>query len=695
MITGRHRRAQRRFGVLAVPVDDHSAAIPTIPTTARALITSALISLVAILLLAVVLAQQLSGQTAARGKAQAITQAREFAAVNVQPFLTGTGPVTSLSEPGLQQAATLDKVARQAGLLARFRLRTLSGGVLYPAGLTLTGEDDELADAARGEIAAHLTRLNADPGDEGRVGERVVEVYLPVGLSQGKPRAIVELYLAYAPIEAASKAGLMRLYLVLGIGLAGLWILLSFTGLWVSAQLRRVGRRNAWLARYDQLTGLRNRTGFSLELEARLKRGEHGAVLLLDIDRFSEINDTLGPGAGDRVLVALASRLRVAAPGDAVVARLGGDVFGVLVEGVDRDLAESIRTAMSRELVVADMLLSLDLTAGIADTLDAGERLETPEVLRRADVALGAAKKRREGLVIFGAGVDAFDPDRLQLAGELRRAIEEGTLELHYQPKGCLASGGILGAEALLRWPHPVRGNVPPDRFVEVAEGTGLIGPLTDWVLTRAFADVASGVVPRGWDLAINISARNVADPSFPDLVVRRLREAAVSPAQICLEITETALMIDPEQARETLQRLAEVGLRLSLDDFGQGYTSLSQLGHLPVTEIKIDRAFVAGASTRPADAAVVRAVSDLGHALGLEVVAEGVEDAETLLLMRDAGCDGFQGYLLARPLPAAQLATWQPPEGVMPLLTNIPAARTPEQSARFDLFAESAGGQA
>jgi EAL domain-containing protein (putative c-di-GMP-specific phosphodiesterase class I) len=238
----------------------------------------------------------------------------------------------------------------------------------------------------------------------------------------------------------------------------------------------------------------------------------------------------------------------------------------------------------------------------------------------------------------------------------LREALEQGCIEVHYQVKGCVATGAITGVEALVRWNHPVRGQVAPVDFVGLAERTSMIASLTDTVVQRVVTDMASGVIPPDWHVSINVSARNLGDSEFPGRLARLVRQSNVPTRRICIEITETALMADPGRAQQALRQLADAGFFLSLDDFGQCYTSLSQLGRLPLQEVKIDRAYVSRAAGSATDAAIVAAVIEIGHSLGLTVVAEGVEETETLSLLQEWGCDGYQGWLLGRPVPAAEL---------------------------------------
>ncbi|MCZ2839403.1 putative bifunctional diguanylate cyclase/phosphodiesterase [Modestobacter sp. VKM Ac-2985] len=404
----------------------------------------------------------------------------------------------------------------------------------------------------------------------------------------------------------------------------------------------------------DPLTGLATFAAFLTALH-RLERSGTAAddvvVLLLDVDRFTAVNDTLGHEVGSGLLVALADRIRAVLPAGGVAARTGGDVFALLVPDASTALATHVVAALRRPFTVGELELEVDLSAGLARGLAPGGA----DLVRRADVARSTAKRQSAGLVVYSPDLDTFDPGQLALHGDLRRAIREGTLEVHHQPKVCLTDGRVVGVEALVRWPHPQLGLLMPDRFIVLAEQTGLIAPLTDLVLRRALADA------RGWreagrrlTVAVNLSARLLHDPQLPARVSAALRAERVAPEDLELEITETAAMEDPERAMTVLGQLRLLGVRLSVDDFGTGHASLAHLSRLPVDVLKVDRSFVAGLDTEPAARAIVRSTIDLGHALGLSVVAEGVETVEQWHQLAAWGCDLAQGWWLARPVPAA-----------------------------------------
>ncbi|MGY5883621.1 putative bifunctional diguanylate cyclase/phosphodiesterase [Modestobacter lacusdianchii] len=404
----------------------------------------------------------------------------------------------------------------------------------------------------------------------------------------------------------------------------------------------------------DPLTGLATFAAFLAALQ-RLERSggdrDDVAVLLLDIDRFTAVNDTLGHDVGSELLVAVADRVREVLPPGAVAARTGGDVFALLVPDAPAAVGTAVVAALRRPFTVRDLQLEVDLSAGLARGLGSGGA----ELLRRADVARSTAKRQATGIAVYAPDLDAFDPGLLALHGDLRRAVREGELEVHHQPKVRLADGRVAGVEALVRWPHPQLGLLPPDRFIVLAEQTGLIAPLTDLVLRRALADA------RGWreqgrrlTVAVNLSARLLHDLDLPDRVAAALREERVAPEDLELEVTETAAMDDPERAMTVLGQLRQLGVRLSVDDFGTGHASLAHLSRLPVDTLKVDRSFVAGLGTEPASRAIVRSTVDLGHALGLTVVAEGVETAEQWHQLAVWGCDLAQGWWLARAVPAA-----------------------------------------
>ncbi|MCF3104782.1 bifunctional diguanylate cyclase/phosphodiesterase [Streptomyces roseoverticillatus] len=428
-----------------------------------------------------------------------------------------------------------------------------------------------------------------------------------------------------------------------------------------------------WIARAraeeqlrDPLTGLPNRQ-WLLErtwsaLDEAERAGTRSALVLIDLDRFRSVNDTLGHLAGDRLLLQIAERLRLALPRDAEAARLGGDEFAVLLPTADsltgaQRVARSLVAALGSPLDLDGLTLVLEASAGVAVYPD--HALDAEGLLRRADVAMYQAKRDRSGVEVYEARRDGNTPDRLGLLGDLRRALDAGDVELHYQPKVGF-DGHVEGLEALVRWVHPERGRVSPDEFIAIAESSGLMPRLTEYVLETALGQVAKWrAMGLEVPVAVNVSPRDVHTPGFAGSVAARLARHGVPPGALQLEITEHVLLEDPQRAADTLAGLTGHGVKMSLDDFGTGYSSLVHLRRLPVSELKIDRSFVARLAIDNEDAEIVRCTLDLAHSLGLLVVAEGVEDDETWERLRDLGCDAVQGWLVAAAMPPDETTAW------------------------------------
>ncbi|WP_299533850.1 bifunctional diguanylate cyclase/phosphodiesterase [uncultured Streptomyces sp.] len=428
-----------------------------------------------------------------------------------------------------------------------------------------------------------------------------------------------------------------------------------------------------WIARAraeeqlrDPLTGLPNRQWLLERTWATLEEAEplgaRTALVLIDLDRFRAVNDTLGHLAGDRLLLQIADRLRLALPRGAEAARLGGDEFAVLLPHTDsitsaKRVARQLVAELSSPLDLDGLTLVLEASAGVA--VHPEHAVDAEGLLRRADVAMYQAKRDRSGVEVYESKRDSNTPDRLGLLGDLRRALDAGEVELHYQPK-VRFDGQVAGLEALVRWVHPERGRVPPDEFIAIAESSGLMPHLTEYVLETALAQVArwraQGLfVP----VAVNVSPRDVHTPGFAGGVAARLARHGVPPGSLQLEITEHVLLEDPQRAADTLAGLTGHGVKMSLDDFGTGYSSLVHLRRLPVSELKIDRSFVARLAVDHEDAEIVRCTIDLAHSLGLLVVAEGVEDDETWERLRDLRCDAVQGWLVAAAMPPQETTAW------------------------------------
>ena len=421
------------------------------------------------------------------------------------------------------------------------------------------------------------------------------------------------------------------------------------------------------LARFDALTGLPNRNMFLGELEHTIararRRGEVFAVCFIDLDRFKTINDTLGHAAGDQLLQAMAGRLRGALRESDLVARLGGDEFVVVAEGSD-SAAELARMAnkMLHTIGAPIPLAGIDclVTGSIGIARFPGDGSDALTLLRHADAAMYLAKERGKNNVQFYTAELAAEAERqFALESDLRRALEHNELTLHYQPREHIDGGGMRSVEALLRWRHPVRGLVLPGEFVPLAEERGLIVPIGRWVLHAACRQLrawrAMGLEPV--PVALNLSARQFASDSLVDDLLDAMRQQGVAPHEIEVEITESALMAEPERAKEALQRMSGLGVRIAIDDFGTGYSSLSYLKRFPAHAVKIDRSFVSGLPGDREDVAITQAVIAMAHSLGLVVVGEGVETVAQLHMLRSLGCDEAQGFLLGRPMPADELA--------------------------------------
>ena len=428
---------------------------------------------------------------------------------------------------------------------------------------------------------------------------------------------------------------------------------------------------NAYQATHDELTGLPNRALFATLLEGALAKAREAegsvAVVLLDLDRFKDINDTLGHRYGDYLLQQIGPRIGAVLRDVDVLARLGGDEFVLLFPShatgqpavhAALDLTRRILDALHEPFIVDDVSLAVEASAGIAVWPAHGDTGDV--LLQHADIAMYLAKSRHEDLAIYNSALDGHNPRKLTLLSQLRGAVDNGELVLHFQPLVDIGSGVVVGAEALVRWNHPDEGLLSPGEFVPLAEGSGFIHELTRFVLQAACAQA------KAWEnaalplvVSVNISARCLLDTGLPQSVAATLLATGLPPHLLKLELTETAIIADPDRARSIISRLHTLGVGLSIDDFGTGYTSLSFLRDLPVQEIKIDRSFVTNMLTRPKDAIIVRTGVELAHRLGLDSVAEGIEDAATFSALATLGCTTAQGFHLGRPMASAAFDSW------------------------------------
>lgn len=417
------------------------------------------------------------------------------------------------------------------------------------------------------------------------------------------------------------------------------------------------------LAYEDSLTGLPNRAMFNDRLREAVKLGKRTqkafSVMMMDLDRFKYINDSLGHHVGDQLLIEVGKRLRMLLRESDSLARLGGDEFVMLLPtGYPHDvgvLAKRIIAALEEPIVLEGQPLDVSTSIGIAHFPE--HATDAVSLLQHADLAMYVAKRNKVGFAVYEPQFEVPRQDQLSLLGELRRAVEQNELTLYYQAKIAVSTGTVVGVEALVRWFHPTRGFMPPNDFIPFAEQTGYVKTVTAWVLARAIEQCARWQSQgRALRVSVNISARDLLNPELPRELQQLLQRHKVDPKLLCLEITESALMEDPRHAKENVSRLREVGVQLSIDDYGTGYSSLAYIRNLNVDELKIDQTFVQGMTTDRRNVAIVRSAIDLAHNLGLKVAAEGVEEQGEMNMLRSWGCDEAQGYLINKPLPADEI---------------------------------------
>jgi diguanylate cyclase (GGDEF)-like protein len=423
------------------------------------------------------------------------------------------------------------------------------------------------------------------------------------------------------------------------------------------------GARNEYAARHDALTGLPNRTEFHEAVKGAIKDDkESSCVLLIDLDRFKEVNDTLGHRYGDLLLEQVAERFRDQLGEDDHIARLGGDEFAILGRGRDRatamELAQRVANSLSEPFELEQIVVDAQASVGIA--LYPSDGTDVEALIQKADVAMYRAKETRADLSFYDERHDHHSPAKLALTGELRTAVESGQIVVWYQPEFDLRTEEVPALEALVRWEHPQLGLLTPDSFIGMAEHTNLIKPLTQRVLDLALLQASDWhAMDMDVAVAVNISAHVLVDPGFTDRVLTALARAGVPANRLKLEVTESTLMVDPVLARAVLRELDGHGVEISIDDFGTGYSSLAYLADLPVSEVKIDRSFVSRMSSGSSETIIVNSTIDLAHNLGLRAIAEGVEDLALLPELQELGCDASQGYAISRPMTSTAATKW------------------------------------
>jgi diguanylate cyclase (GGDEF)-like protein len=663
----------------------------------------ALASIVPIALLALVLSQYLRHRIEQRAFEQAERAAVLVARVGFQPQIRPADLQRGYLPLSRQKA--LDRALqskRQEDGVARIKIWNKGVTVVYSDKRSLIGQKfhifGPLRRALAGDVHSQVSaERRADTASERHLG-KLLEVYVPLLDKRGRPVGAADIFLDYEPIATEIRSETHTMYLLLLGGIGGLYATLFRIVAGASRRLRRQAatlRRQAEELRHhaaakehqslhDPLTGLPNRVLFadriSQAIRSASRSGDEVAVFLMDLDRFKEVNDTLGHHSGDLLLQELSARLQRALRASDSVARLGGDEFGVLLPDlIDRqaieEVVDRIRTAVERPFYVQDLPLAIETSIGVSIFPEHGQDVDA--LLQKADVAMYLAKAGNTTHAIYDPREDEYDPTRLTLVGELRRAIEGAELTVYYQPKADLRTGEVKGTEALVRWEHPERGLLMPDEFIPLAQHTGLIRPLTLSVIDTAMAQA------RTWrnqglnlSVAVNLATRNLLDAGLPDDVQELLEKWELDPGMVEFEITESTIMADPFRALAVLKRLHEMGTKLSIDDFGTGYSSLAYLKRLPVDAVKIDKSFVMSMVTDENDATIVRSTIDLARNLGLAVVAEGVEDEAIWNTLAGLGCDFAQGHYLSRPLPAPELVAW---------LRQLPESRAQARTANDD----------
>jgi diguanylate cyclase (GGDEF)-like protein len=639
-------------------------------------------SLVLLMALGVVVGQRLHSAQEQRTLSDAVRSAEIAANIGIKPLLT----VDDLKRNFVPLDATRDQALSTAlapslssNGIVRLKIWNRQHWIVYSDNSKLVGRwfagDPHLESAFAGHTNSQLTNLDSPEELEERSFGQLLAVYVPLRAASptrfasgnhGQVVGAFEIYLPYKPIAAAIAGDTRTLWITMALGLAILYLALFRLVAGASRRLRRQAKENAHQATHDALTDLPNRRRLSEVVSAELADlgdDERLVIALLDLDRFKEINDTLGHPVGDRVLQVIADRLRTELDHAALVARVGGDEFAVVAKvGPVADeataLALSIEGALGRPISIDGVEISTQASIGVAvgpDDADDGEVL-----FQRADVAMYVAKRTHSRHRRYSEAIDTSSPDHFRLAADVRRGIDAGEFFLAYQPKVGFGDHELHGVEALVRWQHPERGLVNPGDFLPTIEHTELINPLTYYLLDQALAqwqrwDAAGFVIP----IAVNLSARSVLDPDLPGRIVDALARHDAPPSALELELTESAILADPDEARAALATLSDLGLRLAVDDFGTGYASLAYLISLPVDIVKIDMSFARQVTVDPDSAAVVRFTVDLARQLQLEVVAEGVEDGATFIELARLGCDLAQGYHISRPVPGDDLTTW------------------------------------
>ncbi len=611
-------------------------------------------------LLGAALIQDYRGAGMERGRDQGRAQAAVIAEMAISPALTGLDLAHGLTDAERARVRRATDLAVFSGSVSHLRLRTFAGAVSFSENDGVLGIIPVTSPAFQAAVAGGTDVHIVDDGPA-----HTIRVLQPViSASTGRAIGVLEIYLPYDAIAAEVQVETNRAIARLGLGLIGLYAVLAAISWWTTRALRRHAAAHEYQALHDPLTGLPNRELFRRTVEdalVRSRRGERGALALVDLDHFKEVNDTLGHPAGDELLRIVGRRLIEALRTDDTVARLGGDEFGLVLPRMDdRGEAVALLTRVRRQLGEAVVLtgVSVEIQASFGVCFYPEDAVTLEGLLQHADAAMYQGKHGPTGIVAYEPANAMPTTRTFAIQRELRAALERDELVLHYQPKIDLATGTADCVEALVRWQHPERGLLPPSEFLAVAENSDLIDGLTRWVLGRAIADYTAWTdAGYDWTVAVNVSARNLTSLAFAEEVAKILHDAGMPPERLQLEVTETALAFDADLAVDVVRALSAQGISIAIDDFGVGYTSLSQLRTVKVSEVKIDRIFVMGIPASEQDGAIVRSVVDLGHSLGCRVTAEGVESREVADWLVAAGCDHGQGYLWLHPAPWPEVA--------------------------------------